>query len=345
VLGVTGGSVSTFNPYSYVRGNTVNLADPSGRIAPLLGLVAGAFLGGVVNDMTFGGGQRTADLINSIQNRCISGILNNAWVLTQPGLEALAKMGIGAIEGPATAVTGFADLAGFLMGRDDWSSAAVHRAIASTIGLGDAYDQSQFDASYQAGKTVGSAVILAYGIASLAKGIGAFLDELDDLARNFGTAMSGFGGGGGGVGVASRSATAAAVAGRSGGVNPWAITGGVGSGANLLARANDPNGDLHHIATDKNRVSGNRWTTRFEELFNNADLSISTEDANIVRIYNHRGPHSDAYHSIVYQRLSASVEPFAPHTPEYTQALINGLDSIRTELLTPGSALRNMVTR
>jgi hypothetical protein len=212
-----------------VRGNTVNLADPSGRIAPLLGLVAGAFLGGVANDMAFGGGQRTADLINSIQNRCISGILNNAWALTQPGLEALAKMGIGAIEGLATAVTGFADLAGFLMGRDDWSSAAVHRAIASTIGVADAYDQLQFDASYQAGKTVGSAVVIAYGIASLAKGIGAFLDELDDLARNFGAAISGFGGGGGGVGVASRSATAAAVAGRSGGVNPWAITGGVGT--------------------------------------------------------------------------------------------------------------------
>ncbi len=33
MLGVVGGPASTFNPYSYVRGNTVNLTDPSGRFA------------------------------------------------------------------------------------------------------------------------------------------------------------------------------------------------------------------------------------------------------------------------------------------------------------------------
>lgn len=33
-MGVVGGPASTFNPYLYVRGNPVNLTDPSGRIAP-----------------------------------------------------------------------------------------------------------------------------------------------------------------------------------------------------------------------------------------------------------------------------------------------------------------------
>ena len=44
VLGVAGGSASTFNPYSYVRGNTVNLTDPSGRF-PFLLLALGAAVG------------------------------------------------------------------------------------------------------------------------------------------------------------------------------------------------------------------------------------------------------------------------------------------------------------
>ncbi len=48
VMGVVGGPASTFNPYLYVRGNPVNWTDPSGRIAPLLLLFAGAAaLGGL----------------------------------------------------------------------------------------------------------------------------------------------------------------------------------------------------------------------------------------------------------------------------------------------------------
>jgi RHS repeat-associated protein len=49
VLGVSGSPVSTFNPYSYVRGNTVNLTDPSGMIAPLRLIARAAILSGAIS--------------------------------------------------------------------------------------------------------------------------------------------------------------------------------------------------------------------------------------------------------------------------------------------------------
>ncbi len=155
--------------------------------------------------------------------------------------------------------------------------------------------------------------------------------------------MSGLSGGSGGLGVMSRSASAAAVAGNYGGL--WGIPGSIGAGTSFFARANDPSGDLHHIATDKNRISGNQWTSKFDDLFNNADISISAEDANIVRITNHKGSHNDAYHQIIYDRLSRSVQQFQPHTPQYREALIETLDAIRADLLTPNHPLRGMIIK
>jgi RHS repeat-associated protein len=61
VLGVTGGPVSTFNPYSYVRGNTVNLTDPSGRFALLLGAFAATFIA----DIAFNDAQGVANALGT----------------------------------------------------------------------------------------------------------------------------------------------------------------------------------------------------------------------------------------------------------------------------------------
>lgn len=61
VLGVAGGPASTFNPYSYVRGNTINLTDPSGKFPFLLAVGLGSLLlGGLIG--------LVHDLINQLKN-------------------------------------------------------------------------------------------------------------------------------------------------------------------------------------------------------------------------------------------------------------------------------------
>ena len=55
-MGVVGGPASTFNPYLYVRGNPVNLTDPSERIAPLIAAAlfvgAATLIGGLLASST-----------------------------------------------------------------------------------------------------------------------------------------------------------------------------------------------------------------------------------------------------------------------------------------------------
>jgi len=66
-MGVVGGPASTFNPYLYVRGDPVNLTDPSGHIAPLVaaGLAALSCAEQIVDHI----GQPVVDIVNHLWNR------------------------------------------------------------------------------------------------------------------------------------------------------------------------------------------------------------------------------------------------------------------------------------
>ncbi len=61
----------------------------------------------------------------------------------------------------------------------------------------------------------------------------------------------------------------------------------------------------HHIATIANRKStlrGGPWTPRFEQLFARAGMRLKDTE-NVVPIDGHRGPHPQAYHALVHDRL------------------------------------------
>ena len=62
-------------------------------------------------------------------------------------------------------------------------------------------------------------------------------------------------------------------------------------------------GQIHHIATDKNSVRGMQWTNRFTPLFNQAGISLQ-DPANKVYVIGHRGSHTNMYHQAVYDRLN-----------------------------------------
>ena len=66
VLGVIGGPASTFNPYSYVRGNTVNLTDPSGEFVPfILGAIIAGAIGSAIGGAIYSLGSQ---IIENIKN-------------------------------------------------------------------------------------------------------------------------------------------------------------------------------------------------------------------------------------------------------------------------------------
>jgi hypothetical protein len=101
---------------------------------------------------------------------------------------------------------------------------------------------------------------------------------------------------------------------------------------------------LHHLATDKNRVStlrGGPWTPRFEALFKKAGLTLD-DAANKVNIPGHSGPHPEAYHREVYDRLVRATRGLGGEP--YKKALLNELMAIRDEALTPGSRLNDLIT-
>jgi hypothetical protein len=60
----------------------------------------------------------------------------------------------------------------------------------------------------------------------------------------------------------------------------------------LQKQGDDPEGDLHHIATvanEKSTLRGGPWTLRFQQIFDRAGLSMENP-ANKVRVPGHRGP-------------------------------------------------------
>lgn len=107
-----------------------------------------------------------------------------------------------------------------------------------------------------------------------------------------------------------------------------------------------PGYSRHHLATDKNRDSdaqGGPWTPLFEELFADAGMSLDDE-ANLVNLLNHSGPHPKEYHIEVYRRLRSAVARCVTRHKCRAQ-LLKALKEIAEEVCTPGTELNRLATR
>lgn len=109
----------------------------------------------------------------------------------------------------------------------------------------------------------------------------------------------------------------------------------------------DPEGTVHHICTDKNTVSaseGGPWTPLFERIFKKAGMSLRNDPVNKVRIRGHAGPHPEAYHQKVYDRVW-DVTRRCNTEASCRRALTRELRQIAKELVTPGSDLRRLLIK
>lgn len=105
-------------------------------------------------------------------------------------------------------------------------------------------------------------------------------------------------------------------------------------------------GNLHHICTDKNWIStttGGPWSPRFQDLFEGAGIGFNHPD-NLVELAGHFGPHPEAYHRIVFQRLQAATKGLDQGTPGYREAVLSTLRALGKEIRTPGTELNRLIT-
>ncbi|MFP2912469.1 AHH domain-containing protein, partial [Pyxidicoccus sp. 3LFB2] len=108
----------------------------------------------------------------------------------------------------------------------------------------------------------------------------------------------------------------------------------------------DSDGTVHHICTDKNPISdaeGGPWTPLFEGIFNKAGMSLKNDPANRIRIRGHEGPHPKTYHQAVFDRVQDATSG-CRGLKQCQQALVEELRRIATDLVTPGSKLRKLLT-
>jgi hypothetical protein len=114
--------------------------------------------------------------------------------------------------------------------------------------------------------------------------------------------------------------------------------------ANLPAFAGSSGPHIHHIATDKNCVSvvrGGPWTPRFEQVFKLGGMSLD-DAANKVKLAGHQGPHSEAYHQEVFNRLNAATRSLKGQT-KISAAIRAQLKAMKKELLTKNSKLYKLL--
>jgi hypothetical protein len=104
----------------------------------------------------------------------------------------------------------------------------------------------------------------------------------------------------------------------------------------------------HHIATNKNLIStvrGGPWTPRFKAIFENAGLDIDKGPENIVDIINHKGPHPQEYHELVFSRLRKATIGLKPQTDAYKSAVVNTLQEIGKEAQTLNTQVNKLLTK
>jgi len=142
-----------------------------------------------------------------------------------------------------------------------------------------------------------------------------------------------------------------------------ALASAVGSGVLLKVELKAASGELkaatgesqtkppsadHHIATNKNNVStarGGPWTPRFKTFFDKAGLDINKGSENLVNVINHKGPHPEAYHQLVFDRLTTATQGLKANTAAYKTAVTNTLQAIGTEAQQVGSTVNKLLTK
>jgi hypothetical protein len=105
---------------------------------------------------------------------------------------------------------------------------------------------------------------------------------------------------------------------------------------------------LHHIGTNKNWIStarGGPWSPKFEPFFKYAGLDINKAPANLVEVLNHRGPHPEAYHRLVLDRLTNATTGLKPFTNDYSNAVTGTLQAIGKEVQTVGTEVNKLLTQ
>ena len=111
------------------------------------------------------------------------------------------------------------------------------------------------------------------------------------------------------------------------------------------AESKQDDNQRHHLCTDKNNtseVSGGPWTPLFKDLFARAGMGLD-DPANLVYLRDHKGPHPEAYHREVFDRLEGALGPCKTHA-DCRNRLTKILDKIAGEICAPGSRL-NKLTR
>jgi HNH/ENDO VII superfamily nuclease len=100
------------------------------------------------------------------------------------------------------------------------------------------------------------------------------------------------------------------------------------------------------VATNKNDISavyGGPWTPLFKRLFTRAGMSLDAAE-NLVYLKGHKGPHPEAYHEAVYDKLRAALSD-CETVARCRLSLAKTLKEIADETCTPGSRLHRLVTR
>lgn len=116
---------------------------------------------------------------------------------------------------------------------------------------------------------------------------------------------------------------------------------GPGSGGGIQG---DPEGEVHHICTNKNDVSdrtGGPWTPIFEDIFRRAGMTLK-DPANLVRIKGHQGSHSREYHTEVLDRINRAMRG-CRDAAQCRSALVGELNKLARDLTTAGTKLRKLV--
>ncbi|WNG27341.1 hypothetical protein F0U62_27490 [Cystobacter fuscus] len=108
----------------------------------------------------------------------------------------------------------------------------------------------------------------------------------------------------------------------------------------------DPEGNIHHICTNKNEVSeasGGPWTPQFEKIFELAGMKLS-DTANLVRLKGHKGPHPAEYHKEVLGRITEATKG-CRNAAQCRAMLVDALAEIARDLTTAGTRLRKLVLK
>ena len=101
----------------------------------------------------------------------------------------------------------------------------------------------------------------------------------------------------------------------------------------------DAGSTVHHLASDKAKVSG--FTAQFRDIFSKAGRSL--QDAwNKIPLIGHKGPHGPEYNQQVLDRIQGAVSGLEPGSTQYNDALQGALESVAKDVL-PGGDLSEYI--